>query len=348
MLETNIRYTLTSPAGTITHEGINQVLQFIQQQRLYNDDWKAQNPDANLSYLPALPETWDWVWVKTGRAEYVGTLPKRVSKFYYKQHGIRCPSNFLQLLGNIARQHTDDNHHYVFEFVNQFDWNAGEFGDHGSCYWGGRGAALEILAENGAYAIRFYGDDNQGIGRAWVVEVDSNLCIVFNGYGFAGHSTLVIARVMALHFGWTYKKIVVTNYGFTSGTVWINGGIGYAVGTPDEVDKIHEYDLEFGEANFCHNCGDAITEDEAYHGTDDEQYCESCYYSLFDDCSFCGATHWQDDLYHTNDGYVCDWCLGQHYARCERCDEYYRSNAGVAKEDSWYCESCYEDIREDE
>lgn len=321
MLHLNQMYTYNAPKGMISERGVSEIQGYMGIQHLQDGDWKALNPNNARRLLPALPAGWDWTWVVTGRGEYVGTFPKRVGKWLYKENSLKAPATFLQELGNIARRHTEDNITYTYEFVNRFDWQAGDFGDRGSCYWGGHSGAREVMENEGGLAIRFY-NDGKGFGRAWIAPIDENLYIVFNGYGFTHYPTLTIARVLAAHVGGSYKKIGLLNHGSSAGLLYINSDNGFIVGSPDAIAEYSEYDLQWGEGITCENCGDELYEDDMYHGVDGERYCEHCFYQEYTYCGRCGETTHNDDAhyieYRSED--VCEYCYDRYYVRCEGCE----------------------------
>lgn len=333
MIKLNTRYTLIPPAGAISFEGIRLITSWIGQQRGSSPEWQAANPGNERLYIPRLPDDWQWVWETSD-----GKLTTRVRKFYYKEHGLKCPPSFLTQVGNLGRDHTNDDTVYHFEFVNEFDWYPGDYGDSGSCYWGSNAEAREILADNGALAMLFYDNENAGIARAWVVPMD-DYHIVFNGYGFAGHSTLIIARVMSFHLNVTYKSISLRNNGTSDGMLWINGGSGYVVGQSDLITGIRSYDFEwYTSMGSCNNCGDTIVgEDDLYHGPDDMPYCQYCFYELFDYCSQCGGTHWLEDLRTVDDEYYCDWCCNRHCVPCAKCGELVPTRRATERKGRHYC-----------
>lgn len=349
MIELYTRYTLTLPAGSISDTGIRLINDFIQFQSLKGDDWKALNPDCPHNRLPALPDTWEWTWV-VQRGEYAGTFPKRVANFYFKTYKIRVTQDFLQQLGNIARAHSAENVTYTFEFVDSFDWNAGDFGDHGSCYWGGNSGAREMLKANSALAIRFYNADDKGIARAWLFEAEDNLYIVWNGYGFPGYATLKIARIVATFLNLSYKKISLSNHTRTGGTLYINSGIGYAVGTSEAIDSLDSYDFEWADINEyeCYNCGDGLTEDETYTGADGETYCLDCFYNRFDTCYECGETHWHEDLIYIGDYDYCEECAERLFICCDNCGEYVLPEQITNTPEGDLCENCAPESDESE
>lgn len=331
MLELNIRYTLTPPTGTISTEGMHLVNLFISRQDAKTESWSTLNPDYASSFLPRLPDDWQWVWLTKQ-----GKLTTRVRKFYYQQ-GIKCPDSFLTELGNIARAHTEDGTVYHFDFVNRFHWRAGDFGDSGSCYWGSNMEAREILADNGGLAMRFYDENDRGMGRAWIFPMD-HTHVVFNGYGFKGHSTLIIARVLAFHLNCTYKQIKLSNQGTRNGTIWINEGIGYAVGPESALVNLRSADLDLPTfEDHCYNCGDALSEYDIYWGADDMAYCESCYYQIFDSCSHCGETHYQQDIRYVDGEYYCPYCFDRYCTECAECGEPIVKRSAKQRKGRYYC-----------
>ncbi len=239
------RYQLEVPKGTISETGHLLIQRYISEQVPNEGEWKEKNPDTELTYLYSLPYDWDWVW-KVEDGDYRGTFPKRVGKYYYKQFQLKAPDSFLAHIGNIAREHSETEAHYDFEFVDDFNWQSGDFGDDDSCFWGGRTQARKIMRENGTIAIRFYQND-EGKARAWVYpQEDDGTFIVFNGYGFLGNATLTIAKVMSQFFGLRYKQIRLTNWDVDDMMIWINSGIGYLIGTEKQVEAVTEHNFQWG------------------------------------------------------------------------------------------------------
>lgn len=331
----NKRYTLTTEQGIVSDEGIGRIVRFIRAQDLRAKDWQALNPGLSTPYLPPLPTDWDWVWMTRE-----GAFTKRVSKFYYQTYSIKSPQGFIQELGNIARTHSLDGVTYRFEFVDTFDWEAGEFGDSRSCFWGSNYMALDMLRDNRALAVRFYGEAGSGCARAWVAVLGEALYVVFNGYGFAGNPTLVIARVLALHLSLSYKRIALTNNRTASGTLWINGGIGYLVGSPERIASQERHDLGWDELVLCFNCGEVIDASDTYTGADDNLYCEYCFSDLFSYCDHCGETVWYNDMAYAEGEYVCEYCLRDHYTRCDKCRQYVRNDYVKQAGSRRICDSC--------
>lgn len=342
------KYTITLPAGELSSAGVREVMDYIYLQNLKtNEDWLALNPNWAGNVLPELGDGWQWTWI-VQKGEFAGTLPKRIRNYYFKTHGIKCPDSFIEKIGNIARQHTDSNTVYRFEIVDEFDWQAGDYGDMGSCYWGGNAGARIMLRENGGMAICFMTDSGTGYARAWLVEIDDNLFVIFNGYGFerGAYATLTIARVFATFMTLTYKKIALDNS--TGNTLYINSNAGYIIGTPEAIEGISDWDFEWDDmsAYSCYNCGRSLDEYEGYTGADDENYCENCFYEYFDRCERCDGTYNNEDIEYIESvhEHICRYCRADNFDLCNGCDEWILKRELHTHDDELYCWNCLNDV----
>jgi hypothetical protein len=235
MFQLYTRYTLELPEGTISSTGIDLIGEFMESQNLEEGEWKAKNPNRSSRYLPDLPEAWDYTWLlQTG--DFKGTFPKRVANYYRKEYSIKCPESFIRELGNLARQHSGEKSVYHFDFTDTIDWEDGDFGDSGSCYWGIYESNRHALQEGGGLAIRFFNEDGDGYARAWLVQYGS-VYIVFNGYGFYNNPTLQIARVFAAFLNANYQ-----NVDFYS-DVYVNSDTAFVVGKVADFRDRYHYDL---------------------------------------------------------------------------------------------------------
>jgi hypothetical protein len=335
------RQTYTAPDGQISPAGISILRSFITRQNLRDGEWVALNPSHTDRYfLPGFPMTWDWVWV-VERGDLTGTFPRRAARHYYRELGIRCPQTFLQELGNLARRHSSERVTYNFEFVDSFDWEAGDFGDSGSCYWGGHSGARLMLANNNALAVCFFDDSDKGIARAWFVPVDESY-IIFNGYGFSGDATLTITRVISSFLGLSYKHINLSNNGSDTQTLYINSGMGYVLGQPNKIASITRYDFGWDDesADSCYHCGQMLCEDEVYYGPDNLTFCEDCYCDHCSSCDICGEVYWSDEVRYVNGHSVCDWCYQHEYSICNKCGEDVRNRNAVVISGQTFCQTC--------
>ena len=281
-----------------------------------------------------LPDDWGWVAKVGGKAEYVGTFAKRVGKYAHKRD-IKLDSDFLGEIGSLVAQYTAKQTAYEFDFTNSFDWEAGDYGDHGSCFWGCRSGARAMLESNSGRAIRFY-KEGRGYARAWLAPYE-NGWVCFNGYGI---DTITIAQVLATHLGQTYKRVRLENNGEESGTLWINGGVGYFIGEEDAVQYNEHIDLEWDDedgANRCYNCGN-----EGDILINDSYYCEDCACELFSHCDHCGEWVDNDDITQVEDNYYCDHCRNRLCTQCHECNEWVMDGNTTDVDGDAVCNSCLE------
>lgn len=315
-MELNHRYTLTLTEH-MTPTGKSAIRKLLWTEK---GDWSD-----TYQFTPPLPQNFDFIWLNDD-----GKLTTRISHYYYKQFNIKLPASILTEIGNIARAHTLTSETFRFEFVNRIDWEDGDFGDDGSCYWGSNAGAREMIQDNGALAIRFYDADGYGIARAWLYDA-TKFWILWNGYGFADDSTLTIAKVFASFKDYTYKRIYLANYGASSGTLYINNGKGYAIGTPDAIENLRTYDLEFQDyyMDTCYECDRALYSDDVYWGPDENTYCQDCFYRFYDRCVLCGESFEKEEITYIDEHYLCPDCLDRRYDQCKTCGRYYRGYLGI-------------------
>lgn len=125
-----------------------------------------------------------------------------------------------------------------YKVVDQMDWEPGDYGDGGSCFWGGRDQAREVLEERlGAKFILLRGKREDGswygYGRCIAIPL-STADLRFRGwsllnyYGPGGREDEAMANV-AVHFakamGLTYYGVHPTEFsGGGTGLLYLNGG----------------------------------------------------------------------------------------------------------------------------
>ncbi len=335
------RHIVEIPGNGITTSGIVEI------DKLLNE------------YDVLLPTDWLWVWRVGGKGEYVGTLPKRVGKYAHKQ-GHKLTPEVLSKVGNLGSDHCEKTETYNFEFVDKFDWSAGDFGDEGSCFWSCHASAKDMLLDNGAGAVCFYqrkhvmeghltGDHpfwvttSKGIARAWIIPQPDDCFIVFNGYGI---ETLPIARILATYFGHAYyRKIDLNNRGYTDGNLWVNGGSGYLVGPQDVVQGVDKVSLDWDGSNslLCTNCECEIDEDDHCHDPDDEDLCSDCYSKQVFFCESCNEDCWTSDKrIDPDENPICRSCSSESVAYCDSCEEDYWANKSMKNPDGEnHCHDCH-------
>lgn len=102
-----------------------------------------------------IQDSWEWDWV-INKGNYKGTLPKRISHYAHVEYGVDLSPAILTTIGTLARSHSSLRKEYYVDLTQNIDWDNGDFGDYGSCFWGGRPHALQILHDNHAFALRYW------------------------------------------------------------------------------------------------------------------------------------------------------------------------------------------------
>ena len=280
-----------------------------------------------------------------------GIFTKRLSKYFYDTYGVKFTPSQLETIGNHAKSNSIDNKNFNIAITRNFNWRSGDFGDHGSCFWGDRNGARTMLDENGAYAVLFYkkGNNNEryypkgysGYGRAWLVNIDDGF-IIFNAYGISLQSVAHI--LFSISNSSYYRKIYLYNNGDDTGILYINGSRGWIIGDIDKIKDLNEYDLGWDESySTCDHCDRYIDEDDSYE-VDGYYYCEDCYYDLFKECDDCGKVVSKDSTYYIEscEKEVCENCYRENYFDCDDCDETYKNKEANILEnlDKTLCNNC--------
>lgn len=344
-LETKERFTVSLPVGYVTSEALHEVRDFI---------YHETNTYLDISDIGE-------EWTLTGKGnKYQGTLPKRVTNMLFKEYGVRLTNPQVSKIGNIARAGVVNLDKFEVDFTSDLNsWDAGDYGDCGSCYWGDRSYARTMLADHDSYAIRFYGKryehdiTTRGIGRAWIIPY-GEMMIVYNAYG--PYNLTIISRIIAQLAGASYKKIEFTNNGTACETLWINGETAFLIGSPEQMTNIDGIDLDWDAEDpeaqpeaWCNDCEEPIYDaDNAYCVAGGNTVCESCIqnYSYCDHC---------DEYYYSENGdnchevhrssrteTWCDDCVENDATLCDDCDEYFHSDYVEYNEnlDKTLCEDC--------
>lgn len=353
--ETGVQYKTELPRsasgveiGPLAMQQINAVLM----------KWHKNNiaPRWGYAYRDYFPETWDWTWQPEGNKKITitdarlekpvvlqGTLTKRIQTFYYKVYGQTLPSEYLTEIGNAVKLDNPELTVSYWDITNDFNWENGQFGDYGSCFWTtDRRVARNHIKNHGGYAIRFFKDEkyseSNGIARAFLVPYrlsdGTETWLVTNGYGM---TTQAICRFFGTEMGKHYKIIGLTVDGSWDGVFYINAeGKGYIVGDIEKVNVIDYIDLKWNlkyssdsdysseQHTFCAHCDVEIDRNDAPY-RDGNYYCRSCYYDMYTICGHCDTevasdtTTYVDSMQYS----VCERCLNRWYRMSDINDEYY-------------------------
>lgn len=197
---------------------------------------------------------WSWKWVETN-GQFRGKLPKRVSSYVRRWGGKRLTTEQLSIIGNIAKENLLSEVSYTFDFTDKFNWEAGDFGDSCSCFWGCRNMAKGVMEKEGVLAIRFYAGYS-GIGRAWLYKLSDTQWILFNAYGL---STIDCANIFARFLGgWEYDEVVLTVNGEEEGLIYINARSQVIY----KDNKITDINLDWSQYIWCDGCDNWFLEED--------------------------------------------------------------------------------------
>lgn len=198
---------------------------------------KINSMFTSMEY-PIPEEGFDWR-LKTER----GTVEKRLKQFLYK-HGIKPDNSFMGVIGSLIGKQTirDVDKEYICSFTNTFNWEDGDFGDSGSCFWDNGRFVLQVLMENNVWAMLFWKRNKaellEGVGRCWVVRRDSENIpyVLFNLYGVEPY------KLSMAFEGITGLKLAVVNLEnrADNDTLYINDGIGFAAITSEYLDYLKQ------------------------------------------------------------------------------------------------------------
>lgn len=251
-LNTIVEYKLTSNSSPLSFDTVDQIM------KLAHEAYKAEKGVLSVFPLDKLDKDIEWKW-QTDR----GSLPKRIESWFYKQHKIKLSSVVTSNIGNVARAVIPKDQIYYFDFTKDLNWNQGDFGDHGSCFFrpDGPGYQPEAMKNSGRfYGVRFFKKVPQnsnmsldvekfyenedgyyiGISRAWMGEsprTNSTLKVLFNGYGL---TTNQISTIVADYLEADRKRVYIT------GTDLYMNGDGYVIGDSGEVNKLGDsFNLDF-------------------------------------------------------------------------------------------------------
>ncbi len=261
-------------------------------------------------YGLTLPWNWSWAWNikkrKEGSRDVIGTLPKRISRWAWNSYRCRISKEHVSEIGNVGSTYRSNRSGFGFSFTDTIDWNAGDFGDSGSCFWSCHKSAKDIIIDHGGGAIKFYETSDgvtnwlKGIARVWFLPYgDCGDFMVFNGYGY---TTLEISQAVSSCLNYNYESICLSNFNDSNGVLWINNGAAYLIGPSIEMKDYEEDREKLRSVNL-------ELEDIRYR-------CRNCNSSSISNDSFTPA---HADSTSPRSGHFCKKCMIRYYAKCKEC-----------------------------
>ena len=258
----------------------------------------------------------------------------------------------------------------VWDFQADIDNGGRGFGNDSSCWLRNMCASGSPYVLDGAGGCGFYlwRDDEDGnrisCGRLWVVNDSAGRLAVFNPYldlGSRGGSsssydnlTVLLSALVSALGGSAFNssdfsfKVGDSDYCFKSfyaygstDTIYINDTTVWVLGSAGgRFDFENPFDYEG--TLCCESCGDRISEDDAYEGSDGLAYCEECFNRSFVFCSHCGEVIRLDDSLEGSDGWLyCEDCFNRLFVVCDDCGELIRRDDAMEGSDGClYCPAC--------
>jgi hypothetical protein len=185
-----------------------------------------------------------------------GKFLKRLQKFLHergKERDIPAVTPYNSLADSIekARLYLDAQiqtpfKDIAFEFGSGVpDWEAGDFGDRGSCFFNNSGKVHEHIANlfknNDVRHIKFF-KKNKGIGRAWLLvghslnkaNKPSKRVVLFNTYGLTRQK---MALILSEFWGVPHRSVTLS-VGPRSSNIYINANTGILFGPKIDKAKI--------------------------------------------------------------------------------------------------------------
>lgn len=303
---------------------------------------------------------------------------KRVFKWFSDNiTGYKLPSDLGGIIGGVHKDVISSpavrlywSFGSVWDFQADVDDGGNGFGNDGSCWlrYGCSSGSPYVLDNAGGCGFYLWRDDDDGnrisCGRLWVVNDLSGRLAVFNPYldldtrGGSSSSydnlTILLSVLVGALGGSDFNtsdfnfKIGVSDYCFKSfyaygstDTIYINETSVYvlgAVGERLEFDNPFDYEGSM----CCECCGDRISDDDAFEGSDGCYYCKCCFDDLFIRCAYCGEVIRRDDASEGSNGWLyCEECFNRLFVVCSDCEEVIRRDDALVGSDGWlYCADC--------
>lgn len=273
-------------------------------------------------YLPVCMMDEDWDAVGFEPVTSKGRFARRLSAYIYKNFQEKLPADTVERIGNIANRYTVSGGVFVVRADREL-WRPGTFGDDGSCFWGGRRAAPQLIFRHGGAGIKMYDSNRVPLGRAWIAP-RLGRGVIFNPYTVRGKKTLTPSNVgeIVTAEGGPFEKFGMgfiadlRNYGYTNETVWINNGRGVVI-YPSGLEWDGDFmDLRIKYGPVCSSCGELHDSLQEYQ---DAWYCPQCW--PIQACSHCNAEHHRDTMLTLESEQYCLSCFSILTRRCVECEE---------------------------
>lgn len=223
--------------------------------------------------------------------------PARAVSKLLRDRGCKVDEQLLSRIGSLLKLAE-----YRLEERDRIDWNAGDFGDRGSCFWGSHATSRDNLSlgapEFRAFVV-YNGD--RGVARCLSFEIDEGR-LFFNFYNLS----LVEFRYLLGRAGW---ELYPVDARYAGRAFYLNGGREVGINAlftkPVEVLDIPPDHVEEVEHDCAVCCCPGAT-----HQTSVGLVCSDCFATQFERCYVCERMHPIADIAHVLPSafYVCRDC----------------------------------------
>lgn len=255
---------------------------------LFHGSYRAIEQRWRVDYIQDNnPYAEDVVILRAGRQQKI-RFSKAIEYFLRDYYEVKISNEQKMELGNLLNRSRTST--YTFAFTNNFTWDAGDYGDSGSCFWQDRANAKDVIRKNNGYAMLVSNKETgKGVGRAWFFPHHKQYPLIvamFNGYGLMGGleemsqivcdylNTLAGVRLFVTH-----RKEMTVN-GRTSDLIYINSGNTYVISKQSDnsvhfSDRTLDFRLSYKWAE-CSHCQKEVGSDEVISTLDGTLFCENC------------------------------------------------------------------------
>jgi len=256
-------------------------------------------------------------YVSIEQGKFQGRINKRLKK-YLTEKRVEIPPKFSSEVGEIVSKLT--NKSIVMKITKNLEWEQGEYGDDGSCFWEGRSVCrTEIFPAWDVHACLIESNDGQGMARCWIYPIHAGdelrpiteaikvkrdlLYIAFNPYGYEVDR---FTRILSYQFNWVGHLLSQFE---GDGAMYVNSGESVLFNGP-EINRV--FTSMGGEASRCENCDTYSTE------LNDGGLCDDCYHPAT--CFGCGDQFHEKNMYGVGLEQFCHDCFYE-WKVCDDCGE---------------------------
>lgn len=298
----------TQPYKTITQSGIEAANEFISEStpkaagQLVLERYMLRGALYGMNDNDKLV-TSEGSWIKRFR-KYLRKC-EEIDKAELKTEWYK---EFESQLGSLIGAHAV-NVELLYRLELEINWDDGEFGDEGSCYWGDRSAARYGITQSeydGAVCMykwsTKYTPGYVGIGRCWWHAYHGrwDRILLWNRYG--PYRLPGISSSLASMLGWPEPKEQYLRSDDDDGEYlyYINGDCYGLFNEERRAQATFTLSIPYPDnyipENSCGECGSTCRRDEMYE-VGDVLVCEGCFESV-STCDYCEAYEWDDNMQH--------------------------------------------------